>query len=163
MAWIHDSLCAGPYVPTPQNPSYSGNPNYSGNPHGYIGSSGSANQSLSNGANGTFSNSLNQNAGYTTVNTKVDAGAITATISPSKPIAVMGWTADMDIYLTINTRENGQDIKLEFTPERDISTRELMQVMKLTLLITNNGVMFNADPMAFIRKHNLERHFKFIV
>lgn len=162
MAWIHDSdglYANSPYSPAPQNPSYG---NQGGNPYGYTSSSPSPSPTVVGVP--VYSNTLNQNAGYASVNTNVLAATdtISAKISPAKPIGMIRHNAG-DISFELNTRENGQDVKLEFCPERDITVRELMNINLLIAALSNGIALYPEDPMIYVRKHNLERHFKFTV
>lgn len=128
-----------PYAPSPQNPSYS-----SGNVT-VTNSIGSSSYPYLSGVNGLSS---------------ADLGALTITqLTPPKPIALMGIDAALDIGLVFNTEEAGLSIKMEFSPEPDISVNELMKIMMLVTLVANNGVQFSRDTIGYVRKHNLLRHF----
>lgn len=163
MAWIHDSdglYANSPYSPSPQNPSYGSN-----NPYGYSHSPVPTPAPTVVGVPQPFSNSLAQNSGGYSVTSAINTQSIADAIkiaAPAKPLGMISFK-NGDIKLEFNTAENGQDVKLEFCPERDITVRELMNINMLIAALTNGISMFTEDPMLYVRKHNLERHFKFTV
>lgn len=57
--------------------------------------------------------------------------------------------------------ENGSIIKMELKPEGSIGTFEALQLMMMLQAATASPLSFS--PYLFVKKHNLERHFKFSV
>ena len=118
------------YSPTPQNTSYSSGPVNVPQSYGF--------------SNGISSSDL--------------IGTIA--IAPSLPIVSISFDGSLDIKLTFNSSENGQNIKLQFAPEQSMSVNELMLIMMLSQLALSGNLRFQADVMSYVRKNNLERHFK---
>jgi hypothetical protein len=50
-------------------------------------------------------------------------------------------------------------VKMEVTPERSISAYESLQITMMLVTLTAGANDFN--PLAFVKKNNLERHFSF--
>ena len=123
--------------PTPQNPSYNNSVNVP--QPGYT---------LA-GLNGMSSSDL--------------VGTISLTPLASAPTVSMSFDGALDIKLMFNSSENAQNIRMEFAPDPTIGVNELMKVMMLAQLAMSGGVRFQADVMSYVRKNNLERHFKFTV
>jgi len=93
----------------------------------------------------------------------MDTSKLTLNNVANLPIGAMGWAADNSIWLRFHSSENGKDITMIFEPEADITVKELMHLNMLTTLLVAQGVAMREQPLAYIRKYHLERHFKFVV
>ena len=81
----------------------------------------------------------------------------------SAPIMAISFDGALDIKLTFMSSENGQDLKLEFAPDPTMNVQDLTKILLLAQLGQSGGLKFQADTLTYIRKNNLERHFKFTV
>jgi hypothetical protein len=72
--------------------------------------------------------------------------------------------ADIDPVFTLIGEENNQAIELQLNAERNISAYEqhLISTFIMGLMTRSTGVT-RTKVMTYVRKHNLERHFKFTV
>lgn len=77
------------------------------------------------------------------------------------PIATMSMNGT-NVELVINANENGQNLKLEFMPEANLTPNELVKILLFIDLIKTGSVKRDA-VMPFVRGNSLERHFKFTV
>lgn len=120
------------YSPTPQNPSYQG--------------------SIASGsiASGTIA--------YTSVIVNGFNGIGFADMTPVASMTLNG----ADVELVLNAIENGQNLKLEFMPEANLTPNELVKIMMFVDLIKTGSVKKDG-VMPFVRANSLERHFKFTV
>lgn len=82
------------------------------------------------------------------------------------PMIEMILNEDGNPDVAFNGVENGKIISAHFQPESNITTHEYMLIQQAQLMMVSVGLagatldgMFN--PIVYIRKHNLERHFKF--
>ena len=113
--------------------------------------------------NGTLSPAV-QNPGYTYNIPGYGANGLTSyDLKPLVPVLSMSFDGALDIKFTFSSSENGQDLKLELAPDPTINVHDLAKIMMLTQLAQCGGIRFQADVLSYIRKHNLERHFKFTV
>lgn len=120
------------YSPSPQNQSYSG----------------ASSSTIATGTVYTASASLNglTSSDFTPVNKLL-------------PICEMKMS-NTNVSLVFNVLDDGNDVKLEFAPEPDMTVSELM---KITMMVTiaNIGRLTSTDALEYVRAHSLERHFKF--
>ena len=70
-------------------------------------------------------------------------------------------TCDELPAMTFNTTdENGRAVTMTLSPESDISSRELTKIFMLSLSMIH-GTGGRTNSLAYVKKHNLERHFKY--
>ena len=74
----------------------------------------------------------------------------------------MGFDANSDIFLEFNSEENGANIKIEYSPDPLMGVCDLSKIILLINLVTGYRVD-KRDIMTYVRKHNLERHFRITV
>jgi hypothetical protein len=84
-------------------------------------------------------------------------------LSP-EPAKLMSIQWEPSMQITLHGEENNQVVKLQLTPESDMTPKEslLMNVLFASLMGASNKPS-NAALMKFIRAHNLERHFRMSV
>lgn len=70
-------------------------------------------------------------------------------------------TADLPSMVWDCRDENGTMIHMELKPEGTISASDSLKIMMLIQASTSHPLLFS--PYMYIKKHNLERHFKFSV
>lgn len=91
-------------------------------------------------------------------------GATSITQTPALISLVASHNGDTKLSFT---GEEGDSLVLaEFDPERNITTFEYMHIVQLQLLLisaalTGQNARDMINPIEIIRRHNLERHFKF--
>lgn len=93
---------------------------------------------------------------------------ITGTMNIINSIAVPRPTLSIEhlddgLSLTFTGEENGKLIELVLTPERNITAYEQLLLSNMILAIAIGPALPPVMFMRFVRKHNLERHFKFTV
>lgn len=71
-----------------------------------------------------------------------------------------------DIELAFHGEEDGRIVRAEFTPETNITAYEYMQISQLQMMLVSTAlagadISSKVNPIKTIRRHNLERHFKF--
>lgn len=94
-------------------------------------------------------------------------GNITLTTTPATPTAHIMW-ANGDVNMTwYGDDGQGNTIAALFRPERDITAYEYVLINQLMMAIqvyaysSGANVLATIEPIKYIRKHNLERHFTF--
>ena len=70
---------------------------------------------------------------------------------------------DGDISFAVFSAERGQELTCLFEPENDINVKEHMKISLLMMLMMQGDFITCEEPLQFIRKHHLERHFKISV
>jgi len=68
-------------------------------------------------------------------------------------------TAD-ELTITFFERIDGQRVRARLEPESDLRPIEQLRISNLITALTSRGS--NLKPVAYIRRYNLERHFRFI-
>lgn len=116
----------------------------------------SANSKQYSGVGG-YSTSTGIIGGYTT---PVIPGYLNT--NPPLQAMVMQWVFD-ELKTVLTGEENGQRVNLELTPERNISAYEQFCITSLITAIVGGCCPSPVALMSYVRKHNLERHFKFSV
>ena len=99
--------------------------------------------------------------------TLVSPGVNMLTTTPATPTALVLW-ANGDVNMSFyGDGGGGTTIIAKFQPEQNITTYEYVLINQLMMAITTyayaggSNVLATIDPIAYIRKHNLERHFTF--
>lgn len=87
----------------------------------------------------------------------VSTGGITITLSKRRCIEV----EKDDIKVVIKSRSDGPIISATLDPEADLRPTELLRIMTLMQLIESDEPMEELDPIAYLRRYQLERHFRF--
>lgn len=128
------------------------------------------NPSVSNVTGGSWSANIQQgnltNNGFwngtTTANTITTTAPIGSgnIVAASRPIMELRQQSE-DIAVTFTGEEAGQWIRLQLSPERNITPLEQLFITKLMLAVSHGMYLNNSDVMRFIRAHQLERHFNF--
>lgn len=109
--------------------------------------------------NGTFSNTVASNGGVSSgsINTSGSgfiSGSSFSFATTAKPLS------DFLPNLTMTGYElNGDKVQMTISPEASISPIEAVRLMMLMLVVTN--VPGNVNPLAYVRKQGLERHFTY--
>lgn len=84
----------------------------------------------------------------------------------NRPTMIVGWSNDDVETRFFGTDDLGNNIDATFAPEFDITASEHVKITQLMFLITtaamtsSTGVLRQINSIAYIKKHNLERHFK---
>lgn len=93
------------------------------------------------------------------------AGSLTAhqtghiTTSSTTPLSVEVMRINPDCQVVMMEQQSdGQRVKAVLSPEFDMSPTEMCHIVTLLFAISCGA---NSKPISFIRRHNLERHFKF--
>jgi len=73
--------------------------------------------------------------------------------------SVLTLTGSNDITWKMKSIDKGQPLTLEFAPDPAMTMSDLVKITLLLQLISNGGMSFASDAIAYIRKHSLERHF----
>lgn len=68
--------------------------------------------------------------------------------------------SNTNVSLVFNVSDNGNDVKLEFAPEPDMTVSELMKITMMTT-VANCGRLSSTEALEYVRAHSLERHFNF--
>lgn len=68
-------------------------------------------------------------------------------------------TSDLPDMVFYGKDDAGAGVSMTLKPEADISTIELMKINMLIATFIIGG--HNTNPLAYIKKHNLERHFTY--
>lgn len=84
---------------------------------------------------------------------------ITASIAKPTPTLTIEHLDD-GLSFTFTGEENGKLIELALAPERDITAYEQLLLSNMIMAIAIGPALPPAMFMRFVRKHNLERHFK---
>lgn len=93
-------------------------------------------------------------AGWVTYH--VDTGT-----SKFKNDSTVNWNPLIEnITLVVDSSENGVDLSLEYSPEKDISAYEVICLTMLFMTLSQESMGAASNILKFVRKHNLERHFK---
>lgn len=108
---------------------------------------------------GQFSQAMGTVTGFNGT-TSADYGNITYTVTPARNVLVITHPIDDPVF-TFTGEENGQFINLELTPERDIKPYEQLLISNMISSIAIGVRPSCSAFMQYVRKHNLERHFKF--
>lgn len=110
--------------------------------------------------NPSYSNSTSIVQGYSLNGAN---GIASYDVKVTLPIMTISFDGALDIKLVFTSSENSQDLKLEFAPDPTMNVPDLTKIMLLAQLAQSGGLKFKADVLAYVRKNNLERHFKFTV
>jgi hypothetical protein len=77
-------------------------------------------------------------------------------------ITELNWNSTLeDIEITLYDTENNIEVQMQYRPERDITVYESTKLNIMFLGIMAGGL--EDKKIIYIRKHNLERHFRFSV
>jgi hypothetical protein len=87
-------------------------------------------------------------------------GNISMTIAPPARPTLTIEHLDDGLSFTFTSEENGKLIELALAPERDITAYEQLLLSNMILAIAIGPALPPVMFMRFVRKHNLERHFK---
>lgn len=71
-------------------------------------------------------------------------------------------SADLPAIVIDGHDDAGQGVRMTLKPEAGISTSDLTKIMMMVIAVIgagSSGLGFN--PLAYIKKHNLERHFTY--
>jgi hypothetical protein len=88
---------------------------------------------------------------------------------PAHPLMMTSWSAQNDAIIDVYGEEGGQVIEATLHPEHDITALETLRITLLIQMIMVCGMTgdkhmtTSLQPIAYIRQHKLERHFKFRV
>jgi hypothetical protein len=85
------------------------------------------------------------------------AGDITFSTSKRRCIE----TKKDDIKIVIKSQGDGPAIQATLDPEVNLHPIELLRIMMLVQLIESGEPMGDLDPIAYLRRYDLERHFRF--
>jgi hypothetical protein len=138
--------------PTPSSPNPQNGGNNPYNPNTYTLGSGI------NGLGGGYVTSPANGYGNITVAGSGPYGAIT--LSAPRQVMTMKWIGDV-LQTVLTGEENNQFVNLELTPERDITPLEQLRITTLITAISGGGLPSCTALMSYVRRHHLERHFKF--
>lgn len=64
-------------------------------------------------------------------------------------------------YLSFYETENHRRIKMVLEPEAGMSVSEKLKIDLMTQVMKESALRLRFSPLAYIRRHNLERHFRF--
>lgn len=109
--------------------------------------------------------------GYT-YNIGAGAGIGSVTISADEIKALTGAVVDTPSKMLLSVEsgepniafyemDGSQRIKATFEPDSCMSVGELARVLQLTFVLRESGTAYSLKPISYIRRHNLERHFRF--
>lgn len=80
----------------------------------------------------------------------------------SLPMVEIKLTASNDVQVIFNTIEANQPLKMLFEPDMNITGSDAIKIMFLIDVCKSGQILFKSDSLAYVRKHNLERHFKLL-
>lgn len=110
--------------------------------------------------NGTFSNTVASNGGVSAGSINATGSAYISGSSTSFTIATAKPLNDFLPNLTMTGYElNGDQVQMTISPEAAISPIEAVRLMMLMFVVTN--APGNVNPLAYVRKQGLERHFTY--
>ena len=89
-------------------------------------------------------------ATYTYTNSTLDS-TVRAPADPSR--------ADLPDLQYRSVDVDGHPVTMTLSPEAGITTGELTKIVMLSLSVMADGGSVN--PLSYVKKHNLERHFKY--
>lgn len=83
---------------------------------------------------------------------------------PPMQIAMWGFMSDGSITVSVRQQENGKLVTAELDPDGGLSALDSLRIQTLLTAISVAVASSNThqmQPITYIRRHNLERHFRF--
>lgn len=100
-----------------------------------------------------------------TVGSSQPYSSIGATVAtPPAQVAMWGFMSDGSITVSVRQQENGKLVTAELDPDGALSALDSLRIQTLLTAISVAVASSNThqvQPITYIRRHNLERHFRF--
>ncbi len=120
---------------------------------------------------GSFSPGSGVSYGYSTVASGVGIGTVTISADEIKALTTPAPSNRMSLtvengepsVLFQELQDDGTSVQARLEPDSSMSASDLAKVMMLISVAKENAAYLGTQlkPISYIRKHNLERHFRF--
>lgn len=111
-------------------------------------------------SNGRVNISPTTGIGSVTISANEIKAVNSAVVDNSSRMTASALSGDPVIQF-FETQADGMRVKATFEPDTGMSSVELSRILMLIVVMSDGAAFAALKPISFIRKHSLERHFRF--